>query len=62
MIFVEDHRKEKAPVISHRSYPIVSKVVTLWVVAIVAIVTILVLKEERRCPTRAFHIYAAGSF
>jgi len=62
VIFVKDHRKEKAPVISHRSYPIVSKVVALWVAAIVTIVTILVLKEERQCSTRAFHIYAAESF
>ena len=62
VIFVEDHRKEKAPVISHRSYPIVSKVIALWLAAIVTIATILVLKEARLCRINARHIYAAGSF
>lgn len=39
-VFVENRRKEKAPAISHRSYPIVSKVVALRLAAIAAIVKI----------------------
>jgi len=46
VIFVEDHRNEKAPVISHRSYPIVGKVVALWLAAIIAIATILVFRRR----------------
>ena len=49
-IFVEDHRKKKSPCDRSQEHPIVSKIIVLWLAAIVAIATILVFEEESGCP------------